>query len=100
MKKRYDEYDSLGLAVEPDRFGDGVMVWLWGFGTYEPHSVLAGQPMISRLEAFTSLEDARRAWPDVEVLDYVPRPVAQVSQIPPRWFDPAAAGERWDEDEW
>lgn len=78
---------------------DGT-VWLWGHGEYPESSVLAGQDRHRRIEAFDSMAEARKAHRDVEA---GPGPLAfpeNLSELAPRWFDPADAGEAWGEDDY
>jgi hypothetical protein len=95
LKKRHRGLREFELVPE----ADGV-VWLWGYGTYGRGSVLAGQYRQSRLEAFDSLEEAKKAYPRVKVRDdgtgNLPASwVTSVSDVPPPGFSEADAGERW-----
>ena len=100
------EYDRITIEPYRDTLFQGFAVY--GHGVYPESSVLAGQASRSNLDMFETLEDARREWPFAEVLDHSTRPfrtggesLADLSGLPrsePDWFDPAAAGERWDDD--
>lgn len=55
--------------------------------------------------AFHSIDGRDRAWPrcDRHWADRLTRREASIeryadSDVPPDWFDPAAAGERWEDD--
>jgi hypothetical protein len=89
------EYKS--IRHEPD----GSVIVLEHF-TYQESSVLAGQSG-HRLSlpdcAFDSEEAARKAHPDIECTSSRLDPVASVPRCPPADFDPAYAGESWDEPE-
>lgn len=96
------------ITIEPfrDTFFEGFAVY--GHGTYPESSVLAGQPSRSCLDMGDTLDALRAEWPHAEVIDHSTKPfrtgnetLAELSGLPPTppaWFDPAAAGERWDED--
>lgn len=93
------------LTIEPDQ-RDGVVVY--GHGTYGENSVLEGQALRQYLKHFETIEEAKVEYPTAEVLDHSTkewRPanesLADASGLPsvaPAWFDPADAGERWDDD--
>jgi hypothetical protein len=95
VKREYPKLDDFALIQEAN--GD---VWLWGFGEYEEGSVLAGQERNVRLEAFDSMEQARKEYPDVRVDEGVPISRATVPICPPSDFDPMDAGEAWGEDDY
>lgn len=83
------------LTVEPAKYDNGVSVY--GYGTYGPTSVLAGQTKKQYLDGFDSVEEALEAYPTAEVGGgYTPYNDAGAN--PPSWFDPAYAGEHWDSD--
>ena len=65
-------------------------------GIYEQDSVLEGQPRYQVID-FGSLEELKKKYPDADVVEHSTKPDVRVSTSPPRDFDPADAGERWDE---
>jgi hypothetical protein len=70
-------------------------------GQYAEHSVLAGQPYRQLAKFCSTLEAAILENPEAQVLNYSTRdpfggPI--LSSVAPNWFDPADAGERWDDD--
>lgn len=93
------------LTIEPAKDG-GINVY--AHGVYEASSVLAGQARRSFEAYFKTREEAVAAYPNAEVLDYSTAPVrfgdesledlSGLPSTPPAWFDPMAAGERWDSD--
>ena len=85
-----------GYTIEPAPDGNGYIVW--GHGEYESTSVLAGAPLRQLVESFPTLEEAQAEWPGAEVLDHSTRVPYTLPPSPPDWFDPADAGEQWDED--
>lgn len=82
------------ITIEPA--GGGVNVY--GYGEYPESSVNHGMTRRVFLDAFDTREAAQAAYPRAErcegrrVVETDPGPIA------PAWFDPADAGERWDED--
>jgi hypothetical protein len=83
---------------------DGVTC-LWGFGSYPKGSVLEGQHRQARIHMYNTLEEARKCLPEeIPVKDDGRRPPTAeemgvgLGPNAPDWFDPADAGERWDED--
>ena len=92
MARDISKYDW--LSIEPHRDGWAV----YGHGTFEPTSVLAGQPSRTFLDSFDSVNEAEEKYPDAEVVRGSTRVECTLPATPPSWFDPAAAGERWDED--
>ena len=95
--------DDLELVPEYRRDGSLDCVWLWGYGTYERSSVLAGQYKQARLECYKTIEEARAEWPTVPMREdgYCNLPssmVTNVPNVPPAGFDPMDAGERWDDE--
>lgn len=86
----------MDVTIEPLGREDGVMAVEHGF--YEESSVLAGQSRRQVLGFFDSVEEAKKEYPNAEVLGYQTRSGSYMSDIPPSDFDPADAGERWEED--
>lgn len=90
------EFEHFELREERD--GE---VWLWGFGEYPEHSVLAGQPLQCRIEAFENAESAVAEHPNVPLYMGKPEKVEVfIPKEPPAWFDPMDAGEVWGEDDY
>jgi hypothetical protein len=83
-------------TIEPADTGVGVVVW--EHGEYGPASVLAGNPLRRWVRSYPTVEKAKADWPRARVLDHSTRVPVTVSHTPPDWFDPANAGERWDDD--
>lgn len=74
-------------------------------GTYGPTSVLAGQSYRQTVGYYRTVEEARKEYPQARVLDsphLTSHPMFQprMSDVAPSWFDPAAAGEVWSEDDY
>lgn len=90
MSEKFDYY-----TIEPDREG-GVNVY--GHGVYEESSVLAGQHRRVFLDAFSTQEEAEIKYPNAEFA-CPDRRYAVMPECAPDWFDPAAAGETWHEDD-
>jgi hypothetical protein len=88
------EYPSSGATYYREDYG------VYRYGTYERGSVLEGQEKRSFVESFATLAEARKAYPEARWdgggSGY--REV-HVPETAPSWFDPAAAGEVWSEDE-
>lgn len=89
------EYDW--LTIEPDGRG-GYTVY--GHGTHEETSVLAGRAMRQHLRNFRTLDEAKSEYPTARVLEWSTKGdySSDPGPIPPSWFDPADAGERWNDD--
>ena len=96
------------ITIEPfrDSLFEGFAVY--GHGVYPQSSVLAGQARRTHLDTGDTLEALQEDWPKAEVIDCSTKPsrtgnesLAELSGLPstpPAWFDPANAGERWDDD--
>jgi len=87
------------LTIEHEREGE---YWVWGEGTYEPSSVLAGQTRRRRLDVFRTAAEAKRTYPRATICEHANsawlnreagRSFARAPQ--PGWFDAADAGETW-----
>ena len=90
------KWDS--ITIEPNRFRDSTSKWEWsvyGHGTYEEWSVLAGQERRAFLDGFATIEEAKEAYPDAEVLGHTSYVEHKMPDVPPDWFDPDYAGETW-----
>lgn len=97
LKQTHPELDEFELVPQ----GGGC--WLWGYGKHNRSSVLAGQFLQQRLEYWHDLEEALLDCPGVNhrvdgTVNMPSRELASVGDAAPSWFDPAAAGERWDSD--
>lgn len=87
------EYPASGKTYSHDEYG------VYRYDTYPESSVLAGQERRSFIDSFPTLAEARAAFPDAEWNGegsgyreiFIP-------ETPPAWFDPSAAGERWEDD--
>ena len=78
-----------------EQYGD----WLvYQYGTYSRSSVLAGQWFDRMIDGFATKDEALRAYPKAEYCESFPIRSAVVPSTPWPGFDPADAGERWDED--
>lgn len=94
------------LTIEPHEDGDHAV---YEHGIYPGSSVLAGQPRRVFRDRGQKAELLRRH-PNAEVIDCSTKSMGRVSvpisladlsglpMTPPGWFDPANAGERWDDD--
>ncbi len=85
------------LSIEPNGHG-GFTVY--GHGTYEETSVLAGCPLRQYLDGFDSIEEAQAKYPTAEVKEWSTRGYlpSYLPHTAPAWFNEADAGERWDDD--
>jgi hypothetical protein len=72
------------------------------YGVYRydtwPDGILKGQERRTMLDKFDSLEEAKAEYPTAGVSGSGYRKI-HIPETPPEWFDPEAAGERWDEDD-
>ena len=83
-------------TIEPA--SDGVGVVVWGHGEYGSTSVLAGSSLRQWFGAYVNVSAALTHYPRASVLDYSTKIEFTIPHNPPDCFDPADAGERWDED--
>lgn len=88
------EFPSRGATYCEERYG------VYEYGIYPPYSVLAGQSQRSFLGSFETLKEAQDEFPDAiwEEEDGSGFQPVVIPHEPPAWFDPADAGERWDDD--
>lgn len=101
MTKCLSELDWDHVTIEPgrDEYTGQPEWYVYGHGEYDDSSVLAGQYRRCFLDTFQTVEEALVAYPSAEVLGHSTRvSVPPMPSCPPKWFDPADAGERWDED--
>jgi hypothetical protein len=82
------------LSIEPS----GNCWWLCQRGIYDSSSVLEGQPFRQLVKPYNTLEKAKADNPGVKVDEYGSKPEVHIPTNPPSWFDPANAGERWNDD--
>ena len=92
------KFDYTVITANPHPHLNPQPIAVYGIGTYERSSVLAGQTMRVFLDSFDSIEDARAAFPDADEGGLPPR--AEVPRNPPPDFDPLDAGEVWSEDDY
>jgi hypothetical protein len=102
------DYDYITIEPVPERetcYGGDHRAY--GHGTYPQSSVLAGHSSRVFLGG-GSVEELQAEFPGADVLDHSSKAwsdpngsLADHSGLPscaPGWFDPMAAGERWDDD--
>lgn len=72
---------------------------VYGHGTYEESSVLAGQYRRCFLEVYDTEAEAIAQYPEAQVEEGSTKVFADMatgmSDMAPSWFDPADAGEEW-----
>ena len=77
---------------------------VYGHGTYEESSVLAGRAKRAYRENFDTEEQAVAAYPDANVVGSSKidgyNSGDLMSHCPEPWFDPMDAGEAWGEDDY
>jgi hypothetical protein len=95
LKEEYPSCEEFSLGQEADG-----SVWLWGFGEYPEHSVLAGYPRQVRLKSYETADEARKAHPGMEIGPPPAKIHVELPKSPPSWFNPADAGEAWGEDDY
>jgi len=91
------EWEYYRISQDPDG------AWkVQGFGHYGPTSVLAGQPRTMTLGMYDTLEEAKEEYPTAEVSEHRLPTTREMgtgpASVPPPGFDPAAAGESWEEE--
>ena len=88
------------LTIEPvEPWRQGGFYKVVEHSVYEGGSVLEGLPKRTFIDSFLTLDEAVAAHPTAEILSHSTK--EQGNPLPhtaPDWFDPAYAGERWDED--
>lgn len=99
------DYDY--ITIEPTNHVMFHGFSVYGHGTYDANSVLAGQHRRVFLDSFKTREEAIAAWPLAENINHSTRSLeadgrrgdlAELSglpETPPDWFDPLDAGEEW-----
>lgn len=93
MSELVIEYPSAGATYSHNEYG------VYRYDVFPEYSVLAGQVRRAFLDSFPTLTEAQAAYPSAEWHG----PGSGYREIvipnePPEWFDPADAGENWDED--
>ena len=94
----------MSKTIEPD----GSQYSVFEHGVYDHSSVLEGQYRRSFKGRYDTVTGARKAHPGADVVEHSTRrssfgceslsDLSGLQTSPPAWFDPADAGERWDED--
>lgn len=92
-------------TIEKDEHGDWCV---YEHGVYERRSMLHGQPRRCYLDEYKTVEEAKQAHPNADVIEGTSRPyqppvqsladLSGLPKCPPSDFDPADAGEHWDDD--
>ena len=81
------------LTIEKSETAYGESYDVYEHGTYEPHSVLAGQAKRMQIDSCSTLEEAQAAYPGAE---YTEDSTFVVSVVPSYLHvDAAFAGETW-----
>jgi hypothetical protein len=85
------------FTIEPGAFGGFDLV---ACGVYERSSVLAGQYRRTVIHhEFTTPEEAKAYCPTATITEHcTARSTATLPSCPEPWFNPADAGERWEDD--
>jgi len=90
------------ITIEPLYRDDGRQDGYGAYehGVYEKSSVLAGQPSRTFRGGFDTVEKALEWFPLADVLEHSTKQDVEtmLPRTAPDWFDPADAGERWDDD--
>lgn len=87
------EYPAAGATYSRPEFG------VYRYDTYPEGSVLAGQERRTSLGSYPTLPAAQAEHPGAEWAgEGSGYREIKISVAPPRWFDPAAAGERWEDE--
>lgn len=75
-------------------------IWYCHRGVYPESSVLAGQDYRQLVQPYETVEEAKSAHPGARVDLEGVRPETYIPRTAPDWFDPADAGEVWNEEEY
>lgn len=87
------EYPMIGATYQHGEYG------VYRYDTYPESSVLAGQERRSFIDSFPTLAEAQAEYPEAEWNgDGTGYREIVIPRDPPEWFDPANAGETWDDD--
>ena len=100
MPSNLSQYDSITIEPNWDHEGFQSGFNVYGHGEYEAHSVLAGHPKRSFLDAHDDVNVLIARFPSADVIDYSSKVEVQMSTSAPSWFDPMDAGESWGEDDY
>jgi len=77
---------------------------VYGWSTYEPNSVLAGQPKKVFLESYETPEEAERNYPGVKPSNKWTEPEVSVGPAPANYYSSDGgfydAGEYWSEEDY
>jgi hypothetical protein len=88
------EYPAQGATYAREEYG------VYSYDVFPEGSVLAGQERRRFVDSFPTLEEAQQNFPQAHWTGggsgYRAVPIPET---PPAWFDPAAIGERWSEDD-
>lgn len=85
------EYPSAGATYTRDEYG------VYRYDVYPDSSVLAGQERRTFLDSFPTLAEAKAAYPGARESGCGYRNI-EIPRTPPAWFDPANAGESWEDE--
>lgn len=89
------EPEALMEWQDPDGERDFAV---YAHGTYGRSSVLGGQYGRQFRDSFPTIAEAKAAYPKADVVGGSTRREHQeMPHCAPSWFDPSAAGERWDD---
>lgn len=67
-------------------------------GVEPEHSVRAGLEFRRWMDSYNTYMDAHKAFPTAVFCECGMGDLPEMSSVAPSWFDPADAGESWDED--
>jgi hypothetical protein len=74
---------------------------VYSYGVYPRGSVLEGQEKRTCVQpGFTSEAEAKLAYPEATIEGGSGYRTIVIPHTPPSWFDPAAAGEAWDDEDY
>jgi hypothetical protein len=77
------EEEETYLTIEPDEDAYGIEYYVYEWGTYERGSVLAGQTRKTLLDAFLTVSEAQKAYPEADVSEYpLSHPENSVDHLP------------------
>jgi hypothetical protein len=92
--KQVIEFPSVGATYRDEDYG------VYEYGVWGRGSVLAGQSRRTFIDSLKTLEEAQAKYPKAQWngennTGYIEQ---SMSREPEDWFDPADAGESWDDD--
>jgi len=86
------------LWIEPNsQDHSGTLYAVFTLKQAPRHSVLAGQWLRTYVDGGT-LEELEKKYPNIDMSEFKRDYPVCVPSEPPEWFDPANAGESWDEE--